>query len=238
MPFFAQKSIFEGFPRVTVIWSAFVMPLLLLFGVISATMAGAIDGKTSALGPDKVIRIVTENIMALAIDAPSYFREEPERYFQAVGVELDKVVDFRGFSKGVMGQYASINRYESLDKRGQERLHDQLDRFSDVLRDSLIETYGRGLLAFGGSRVKSLEVEFSPTNVRVASVTQYILGDEGEKYTIRYQMGRYSDGNWRLRNMIIEGINLGEIYRGQFDLAVKEAGGELDLVINSWGDSR
>ena len=46
------------------------------------------------------------------------------------------------------------------------------------------------------------------------------------------------DGSWKLRNLIIENINLGEIYRGQFEAAALEAGGDLDVVIANWDDNR
>jgi phospholipid transport system substrate-binding protein len=38
--------------------------------------------------------------------------------------------------------------------------------------------------------------------------------------------------------LIIENINLGEIYRGQFEAAALEAGGDLDTVIANWDDNR
>ena len=49
-------------------------------------------------------------------------------------------------------------------------------------------------------------------------------------------MGQYKDGSWRLRNLIIETINLGEIYRNQFVALAKEANEDLDLVIAQWND--
>jgi phospholipid transport system substrate-binding protein len=55
---------------------------------------------------------------------------------------------------------------------------------------------------------------------------------------VKYQMGQYKDGSWRLRNLIIENINLGEIYRGQFAAAADSAEGNLDLVIDTWDDSQ
>ena len=50
-------------------------------------------------------------------------------------------------------------------------------------------------------------------------------------------MGQYKDGVWRLRNLIIETINLGEIYRNQFSALAKEAGNDLDVVISRWNDT-
>ena len=55
-----------------------------------------------------------------------------------------------------------------------------------------------------------------------------------EPYVVLYQMGRNRDGAWKLRNVIIESVNLGEIYRDQFQAAAREEEGNLDNVIANW----
>jgi phospholipid transport system substrate-binding protein len=50
-------------------------------------------------------------------------------------------------------------------------------------------------------------------------------------------MGQYKDGSWRLRNLIIETINLGEIYRNQFSALAQEVDDDLDVVISQWNDT-
>ena len=49
-----------------------------------------------------------------------------------------------------------------------------------------------------------------------------------------YQMGRDRSGEWKLRNMIIENVNLGEIYCSQFESAARKQDGDLDAVIANW----
>ncbi|EED34923.1 hypothetical protein NOR51B_863 [Luminiphilus syltensis NOR5-1B] len=206
--------------------------VVMLVGVSLAPLLVAEE--MAAPGPGAVVKAATDHIMAAVAEAPEYFDTDPERYYAEVGAELDKVVDFRGFARGIMGSYASSERFRSLDKAGQENLRAQLDRFTGVVRDGLITTYSKGLLAFGGSDVELKDVELSPDSVRVASVTQLVRADDSRVYTLKYQMGQYRDGQWRLRNMIIENINLGEIYRGQFEAAVKAEDGDIDAVIDAW----
>ena len=50
-----------------------------------------------------------------------------------------------------------------------------------------------------------------------------------------YQMGRNKAGEWKLRNVIIETVNLGEIYRNQFQAAARKHNGDLNVVIDNWG---
>ena len=225
--YFCNKSALKN----TALWAAsiaFIVGAALSWGAEAA----------SPVGPRSVVERATTNILALVREAPNYFDEDPDRYINAVGAELDQVVDFRGFARGVMGDYASSSRYRAMTEERRERLRDQLNRFTEVLRDGIVSTYSRGLLAFGGSRVELGETEVSPGSTRVASVNQYVSAEDGKTYTVKYQMGQYKDGTWRLRNMIIENINLGEIYRGQFEAAAAAAGGDLDVVINTWDDSQ
>ncbi len=207
-----------------------------LLGALAASAAA--QEPMQSPGPREVVAEATDRIMSLVREAPEYFDEDPERYIAAVGEELDLVVDFRGFARGVMGSYASSERYRSLDQQGQQRLRAQLDDFTTVLRVGMVSTYSRGLLAFGGYGVELGETDFAPNSTRVASVTQRVSGEDGKVYTVKYQMGQYRDGSWKLRNLIIENINLGEIYRGQFEAAARDAGGDLDAVIANWDDSR
>ncbi len=207
-------------------------------GVIAAvaedvSVASAQDKAVHA-EPALVIEAATAAVMAVVLEAPEYVDEDPQRYYAAIGAELDKFVDFRGFARGVMGDYASKRGYSRLDKAGQNMLRQQLNDFTVVIRKNLIETYAKGLLAFGGSRLELTETDVSPGSVRVASVTQLVYGDQSRVYTVRYQMGQYADGRWMLRNIIIENINLGEIYQSQFEAAAKAADGDLDRVITDW----
>jgi phospholipid transport system substrate-binding protein len=65
-------------------------------------------------------------------------------------------------------------------------------------------------------------------------VEQLIFSDDAQSYVVMYQMGRSKRGEWQLRNMIIESINLGEIYRNQFQAAARKENGAIDAVIAQW----
>ncbi len=66
------------------------------------------------------------------------------------------------------------------------------------------------------------------------SVKQLVFHEGVEPYVLMYQMGRSQSGQWQLRNIIIEDVNLGEIYRSQFESAAREYDGDLDQVIDNW----
>jgi len=44
------------------------------------------------------------------------------------------------------------------------------------------------------------------------------------------------DGQWKVRNVIVEGINMGLLFRDQFAQAMQAQGGDLEAVISNWGN--
>lgn len=182
----------------------------------------------------EVVDDTTQRVMAVVVEASEYADEDPERYYQQVQAILDPVIDFRGFARSVMGPYASSERYRSLDAPGQGRLRDQLDRFTEVMRVGLVRTYSKGLLAYGGSRVEVMAASDEEEARGRASVRQLVYSGQPEPYVLFYQMGRNKSGEWRLRNIIIESVNLGEIYRNQFEASARKNDGDLDAVIDGW----
>ena len=211
---------------------AWTLSILLCCTGSFTVLAQSENPGASNSGPADVIAHVTADVMNIVSEANTYFDEDPDRYFREIDAALAELVDWRGFATAVMGEYYSRGR--TLDAAGREALKRQRDDFAVRLREGLIRSYAKGLLAFGGARMEVQGVEASPQSTRIASVTQLVYGDADRVYTIRYQMGQYKDGAWRLRNLIIETINLGEIYRNQFDSLARQAEGDLDRVIGEW----
>ena len=133
-----------------------------------------------------------------------------------------------------MGPYATSERYRSLDEAGQARLRAQLDEFTEVMRLGLVRTYSKGLLAYSGSRIEVFAISDEEEASGRAAVRQLIYSGQAEPYVLLYQMGRTKSGQWQLRNVIIESVNLGEIYRSQFEAAARKYDGDLDAVIANW----
>ncbi|MEH6591720.1 MAG: ABC transporter substrate-binding protein [Halioglobus sp.] len=192
------------------------------------------DMPTTPPSAHEIVRDTSDRVMAVVEGAHAYADENPERYYEAVHQILDPVIDYRGFARSVMGPYASKDRYQSLDEAGREQLRQQLDDFTEVMRTGLVRTYGKGLLAFSGSRIEISDPSEEELATSRVTVRQLIFAEEAEPYVVMYQMGKGRGGDWMLRNVIIETVNLGEIYRNQFQSAARKYDGDLDAVINSW----
>jgi phospholipid transport system substrate-binding protein len=210
----------------------------MLAGVMVTVAAMAFGGIARAVEQEprtaaQTLRETTEDVLEVIENAQGYVDEDPERYYQAVHEVLDPVVDFRGFARGVMGDYATSERYRSLDEAGREKLRAQLERFTETMRKGLVRTYSKGLLAFNGSRVE-LDEDGSREEGGRATLKQLIHSDEAQPYVVTYTMSRERDGSWLIRNLIVEDVNLGQIYRSQFEASARKYDGDLDTVIANW----
>ncbi len=201
------------------------------FGILVALNAWTMEDSSN---PRAVVASATSQVMNIVRDASSYYEENPEKYYKAIENELKVFVDFRGFARGVMGKYATSSRYRSLDEAGKKELRAQLDKFSKVIRENLVRTYSKGLLAFGGARIELDPMVDGEALESTASVRQLIYGENTEPYAVIYQMRKMSDKSWKLRNMIVEDVNLGKIFRNQFETAVMQYDGDLDKAIANW----
>jgi phospholipid transport system substrate-binding protein len=197
--------------------------------LLTATVAFAV-----AQTPDQLVTQTTERVLTLAKEAKGYYEKDPGRLNKQVEVVMAESVDFEGFARGVMGSYASDQKYKAL-KTDQERqtFNARIARFTDIFRRGLVETYAKGLLKFNGQRIETVSGRSSITGTN-ATVVQNIYGGADKPYVVQYSLRQDSSGVWKLRNVIIEGVNLGQTYRNQFGSAAEQYGGDLDKVIANW----
>jgi len=184
-----------------------------------------------------VVSSATKRVMVVVEEAHSYADEDPDRYYQEIDEILAPVIDYRGFARSVMGPYASGERYRSLDEVGRNQLRGQLERFTEVIRTGLVATYSKGLLAFSGSRIEVTDPTAQESEQTRVSVRQLIYGDGSQPYVLMYQMGLDKEKQWKLRNIIIESVNLGEIYKNQFQASARKYNGDLNAVIENWSSA-
>ena len=225
-------------------WARLAVYLVLLMTVAGTGMLRAEDASgdggvkgdnAEAASARQVIEQTTQRVMSIITEARGYFDKDPNRFYGEIDKVLEDVVDFDGFARGVMGKYASKQMYMSLRTKDEKKhFIASMRRFSDTFKDGLVHTYAKGLLAFSGNRIEILPVaEKSPSGHSV-TVVQNIYGEAEKPYVVQYKMRRDRDGKWKLRNVTIEAINLGKVYRSQFASAAKQYNGDIDKVIDNW----
>lgn len=202
--------------------------------VLCCALAPLASG-ASEQDPYKVVQQTTERVIAIINDGKHYYEKDPDRFNAQVQAAMDEAVDFDGFARGVMGPYASAQRYQALKTEEEKAaFRDQVRRFTETFKRGLVETYAKGLLKFNGQRIETLPPRPGQSSGDSVSVVQNIYGSADKPYVVQYTLRKDRDGGWRVRNVMIEGINLGQTYRNQFAAAAEQNRGDIDKVIATW----
>lgn len=185
---------------------------LTLFSLLAGPVAQASDG------PREVIQKAAEGLTSRLIKEKSAFKKDPQLLYTIVEENIQPYVDFDGFAKGVMGQY-----YRQANEK-------QRADFAATFRKSLIRTYANGLTAYDNQQfvVKPLVAGDDP---KKAQVEMDIQTKTNGIVPVSYQMALGADGQWRVKNLIINGMNLGLTFRNQFAATVEANKGNLDQAI-------
>lgn len=190
---------------------------------------------TAADAPDAVIQEATKELVTAVEDARSYYAGNPDKFTAEIDRIISPIVDFNSFARGVMGSYGSKSYYASLQtdtEREQFRL--QVARFKERFRKGLLTTYAKGMMTFNGQTIEVQPLPAEAVTSKSVVVKQHIVGDGNKPVVIRYKMRQNREQQWKVRNVTIQAVNLGKVYRSQFAAAAKRYNGDIAKVIDNW----
>jgi phospholipid transport system substrate-binding protein len=187
----------------------------------------------TAKDAELLVTTTAEKINAIVEGASAYMDTDPDRYYQQIGATLNPLVDYGTFARGVMGHVASKRYIETLPEGEREAARANLPKFRDVLQNTLIKGYGKVFYNYAGSTfaVKSSELLGSGDR---ASVTQKVIDPQGKHYELQYTLNHQAEQGWKIQNVIVDGINMGQSYRAQFEEALDLYKGSVGDVITHW----
>ncbi len=204
--------------------------LALLAGLLLSTAAVAAP---TAKDAEALITTSAEKINAIVEGASAYYDTDRERYHREIASVLDPVVDFTTFARGVMGNMASARYVQSLPEDQREAARATVPQFRDVLYHTVIKSYGKIFYNYKGSKFSIKSSELLGKGDR-ASVTQLVVDPQGEQYLLQYTLNTQGDAGWKIQNVIVEGVNMGQSYRAQFEAATERYKGDVNEVIKNW----
>ena len=154
------------------------------------------------------------------------YETDRKAYFDAVETALVEFVDFNEVARGVRARYG-------VGPNG--ATPQQLQRFSDVFRASLVDFYGSALANYGGAEFEIIPMETPPDDPQNATnVRMIIQADDGNRFEVQYTMFLNQNRVWLLKNLYIEGVNLRRQYYSQFDSMMTSHDYDIDKVIDNW----
>ncbi|UTH37366.1 ABC transporter substrate-binding protein [Pseudomonas sp. KHPS1] len=190
-----------------------------LFALLSAMPLLAL----AAPSAHEVVQQTTDTLLADLKANKEQYRSNPAAFYDSLNQILGPVVDVDGISRGVM-----TVRYS------RQASPEQMSRFQENFKRSLMQFYGNALLEYDNQDIRVLPA--GKQDAERTSVGMEIRDAKGAVYPLSYTMVAM-DGTWKLRNVIINGINVGKLFRDQFAQSMQNNRNDLDEVIDTWADT-
>lgn len=189
--------------------------------------AQAADATVSA---EAAVDTYIRNLLMQMEEIKPLYETDREAYFSAVEQALTEFVDFREVARGVMNKYSTGPNGATPE---------QLQRFADVFRASLVDFYGSALANYGGAEFEIIPMTTPPEDpANATNVRMNIQADDGSRFEVQYTMFLNPEGVWKLKNLYIEGVNLRRQYYSQFDSMMMSNNYDIDKVIDNWSVSQ
>lgn len=176
---------------------------------------------TAAESPQTVVQDATNTLLTRITKEKATLKKDESALLRVVEENITPFVDIDGIARSVMGQYF------------RQATPAQQKEFARVFKQSLVRTYAKGLTSYEDQKIM-----FKPykagTDPQKAQVNVDVHGDGGQVFPVTFQMQMDKAGQWKVRNLILNGINLGLTFRNQFSSAVETNRGNLDKAIAGW----
>lgn len=180
--------------------------------------------EAASQSPERMVKAASDEMIKKIEQARSISADKKQAFFyQMVSDVVGPMVDFDLIAKRVMGKsYASATAAERT-------------QFVKVFRETLINTYAKGSSSYTDQKVTIkpfLGVKNTGTQAKAVVDTE-IRGSDGTVLPVSYAFFKNDKGEWKLENVILNGVNLGLTFRNQFAEAIK-AKGSIAKVIATW----
>ncbi|MEH6471070.1 MAG: ABC transporter substrate-binding protein [Halopseudomonas sp.] len=190
---------------------------LLLTGWLMATAVQADQKK-----PEQVVDESYQSLRKLITDNVLIAGMPEQDLLDLMENELGPVIDFERISRKVMGKYA------------RQASEAELVEFHKVFKKTLVSTYSKGLDRL--DELDSAEVGDAVYDKKRkrAKVPSVIILKGGERYQVLYSMFLNKQQQWKVENLVVEGINIGLVFRNQFAHYMEQYN-DVSMVIENWG---
>ncbi|WP_439125239.1 MAG: MlaC/ttg2D family ABC transporter substrate-binding protein [Pseudomonas rhizophila] len=168
----------------------------------------------------EIIQDTTTRLLADLAANKEKYKQDPGAFYDALNGIVGPVVDADGISRSIM-----------TVKYSRKATPAQMTRFQENFKRSLMQFYGNALLEYNNQGITVAPAKDESGNR--TSVDMQVKGNNGAIYPVSYTLEKIN-GEWKVRNVIINGINIGKLFRDQFADAMQQNGNDLDKTIDGW----
>lgn len=174
----------------------------------------------AAQSPHDVVQSTTTELLGELKANKEQYKTNPQAFYDTLDRILAPVVDADGISRSIM-----------TVKYSRKATPEQMQRFQENFKRSLFQFYGNALLEYNNQGI--VVDPAKADDGKRASVGMKVTGNNGAVYPVQYTLENLR-GEWKVRNVIVNGINIGKLFRDQFADAMQRNGGDLDKTIDGW----
>lgn len=168
----------------------------------------------------ELVQDTTSRMLADLKANKEQYKQDPTKFYDSLNTIVGPVVDAEGISRSIM-----------TVKYSRKATPAQMQTFQENFKKGLFQFYGNALLEYNNQGI-TVDPAKDESGDRT-SVGMTVKGSNGAIYPVQYTLEKVS-GEWKLRNVIINGINIGKLFRDQFADAMQRNGNDLDKTINGW----
>ncbi|TAL89412.1 MAG: ABC transporter substrate-binding protein [Rhodanobacter sp.] len=190
--------------------------LLLAAALLDTTCLGSVQAATAEETPQEIVQAMVDQLSHAVIGHQAELHGHPEQLTKIIDNVVLPNFDLPFTSLLVLGQYASATSPA------------QRVAFNHAFDDALARGFAKGLIDFTQVRVTVLPSEVARDQRRTLVRTQ-VLQSNGQTVAVDYAFRRGSSGQWKIYDVIIEGISYITLYRSQVVSQFQQGG--IDAVI-------
>jgi len=190
-----------------------IVPVFLLFWSL------AVSSNAAKASLEAFVDTKSQEILAIINEGRADFDNDPTVLYGQMGPVLDGLIDFELLSRGVMGKH-----YKGASEEHQVA-------FQETLRTYLIEVYTKALVTFKSKTIEIIPLK-KPATTK-ATISMKVTTQDDSNFLLAYSMAK-KESDWQVRNIIVDGINMGLTYRSQFDSMMISNGNDINIVIDNW----
>lgn len=199
--------------------------MVIVFGLTLFMQSIFVQAETEAQNQAAfdTVQVATDELIQKITENRDLYQQDTELFFTDIDNLLSSVIDFQRIARRVMAKHY---------KKAEPAQH---EAFLDAFKRSLLKVYAKALLEYNNERIVILPPrESSSSSNKKQRVDIELYNSGGQKYPITYSMYLNTENQWKMENVIVNGVNIGLTYRNQFARLMKDNSNDIDLVIAGW----
>lgn len=150
-------------------------------------------------------------------ESKAELEQKPEKIYDFVEQYLLPHFDFEYASRLVLG------------KHWRQASEGERERFQEAFQRTLIRSYAASMLKYSDQQISYLPYRETPGSSDTTVKTEIAM-DSGKPVAVDYNLRRNDDGEWKVYDVIIDGISVVVNYRGTFASEIRRLNGLAPLI--------